>query len=1120
MSSLPEKLLIALSGRPVVHGGRGTRALAFKYRKTAALLGYLASQGRREVRRELLAQWLWPDLDMQAGRANLRVVLADLQAQWRQLELPDAIRVERDWIMYQPGAGLCTDLELLVSPHLPHSAGPQQIPGWEAVREADPAHWLAGAEEGTSDEFHHWLATQRQRMEAAREAMLAATEASRIAVPAADPREPSGSPPAGDDSAEIAAITLLRVQLPDVAASDRHPSTPGLATLLAALEAEARRFHGVVLAVDDAGCMLGFGMDTRHTGQRWQALRCATALAAMMPADQPLSAGATHGWVLLERAGAWRAVGWRVRLAERLAQRAEPGEIVCDESMADMAPSFGCRPMGTQRFRGLDREFTLFGCRLNERGTGLPPGGDFAGSSFFGRGPVVDALLQSLQAPRAADAGSVPAGPGLRAACLVGEPGVGKTRTAWECARRWQGQGGCVVWMAAWPEGADTPWRTLHDLLAGLLAGEGGDALAGDGMPASARQAVQAFLETRNVARRQRSDLADGLGRLLHARASEPVLVVMDDVQWMDPATAEFLRAVAVQQPQVRWLLTRRQDAPQPLPLPGLQDIPLAPLDDAAASAVLQSLPDGPGLTPEALRGRVASARGLPLYLLAGSLHPDGASHFNEFCRAMLNRLGPLREGLEVAAVLGMLFSREDLAHVYGEAQAAAAFERALATGMIVSRGGSHAAFFHARLREYVLSTLVPEQLERHARKAADRASQQGLHARAAALLEQAREPAAAAAAWYQAARQAVAEDDMSAACDSCAHLARLGYFPGAAGVEARILHARCLIARHGYGADQAHAVVVELGRMALPPGLDPELLFDMQMLAYLGSSSQGYVHGLDHARRLQAMARSPVQHFAAAWALGNTLFWLGRFHEAREWFETNRRLGRGLTLRERMAHLTSDLAVFAGAQLAWLLWFVGDDAASQEVIEQARSEALQSATRQDLCIVQCFHALTAWCRRDQQAMLATAGTAWAVAEAEGLQFWHGLAAMLVVLGRAHAGLPVDVAAVTSGMTALQIGYRAAATTEAWFATSVLFETGDTAGAFALADQALATAHLSEHQYCCMDIWRLKAQALAALGRAQEAGEAAQRAAAQATEAGAHGWLAQWHGALTALGVR
>ena len=102
MNVSSEKLLLALSGRPVVHDGSVPRLLQFKYRKTVALLGYLVSQPRREVRREQLADLLWPGLDMTAGRANLRGVLADLLAQWRLHRLPDAIQVHRDWMLEGP----------------------------------------------------------------------------------------------------------------------------------------------------------------------------------------------------------------------------------------------------------------------------------------------------------------------------------------------------------------------------------------------------------------------------------------------------------------------------------------------------------------------------------------------------------------------------------------------------------------------------------------------------------------------------------------------------------------------------------------------------------------------------------------------------------------------------------------------------------------------------------------------------------------------------------------------------------------------------------------------------------------------------------------------------------
>ena len=1102
MNVSPEKLLLALSGRPVVHDGSLPRPLQFKYRKTVALLGYLVSQPRREVRREQLADLLWPGLDMPAGRANLRVVLADLLAQWRLHRLPDAIQVHRDWIAFQPVAGLGTDMELLAPqrPRDPPAPGP--LPAWADLLLAEPDAWLAGAEEGTSEEFAAWLAAQRLRMDAARSALAARAADTPSVGPRADVPTPSAPHPA----TETAAITLLRVQLPDVAASDHQPSAPALSALLVALGATAQRFGGVVLGLDDAGCTLGFGIDSRHTGQRWQALRCAAGLSAVMPAGQQLSAGATHGWVLVERTPALRAVGWRMRLAERLAQRAEPGELVCDESMADMAQGFGCRPLGPQRFRGLGREFMLFGCRLGDAVTTLPPGGDFAGSSFFGREALVQSLLADLQSP---------AGGGTAAHCLAGEPGVGKTRTAWELARRWQAQGAPLVWMGGLPEGATVPWRSLHDLVAGLLGGgeaaaERLAALAGHELPAPAREALLAFLETRGVGRRQRADLAEGLLHLLKCQGPQPALVVVDDVQWIDPATAEFLLPLATPQAPLRWLLTLRTGEAHPLPLPGLQTRVLAPLDDAAAQAIVQSLPDAAGLTPQALRSRVAHARGLPLYLLAGSVHPDSASHFNEFCRALLNRLGAEREGMAAAAVLGMLFSVDDLAALCGQDLAERAFARALETGLVVSRGRGQAAFFHARLREYLLSTSPREALQGYARAAAVRAAGHGRHARAAALWEQGGAPEAAAVAWFQAARHAFAEDDICAACDSYARLAALGYLPDVAGIEARVLHARALIARHGYGSGEAHALVVELGRLALPATLDPVIRFDLQMLAYLGSSSQGEADGLDYARRLQASAHSPVQRFAAAWANGNTLFWLGRFAEARVCLEANLALAGELNLSERMAHFSSDLAVFARGELAWLLWFVGETAAAEAMVESAAQAARASATRQDLCIAQCFRALVAWCRRDQATLAAAAESAWVLADAEGLQFWRGVAGMLVVLAQAHAGMPVDFEAVAAGMAAMQSGYRAAATTEAWFVIDALVTCGRHAEALATVEQTLAVIDLSEHRYCRMELWRLKSVALAALGRPGEAAQALEQAVALGEAAGARGWLAQW----------
>jgi len=1122
----PSPLLIFRSNA-MLHDGVAPRILGLKYRKGLALLGFLAAHADRVVRRETLAGLMWPDLEAAAGRANLRVVLADLAAMLRREGLAEILDVQRDWLALRPNGRVTTDLRVL------EAVRPGDVPGDPHVRMlqllgALEGTWLDGAEEATSEEFCEWLSARRAHFSdslARVQGRLALEGEAELAMASHHNRLPAADAAADAESAgrapELASLTLLRVELADVPASEHVPSVAMLPAILSDLAAMASSFGGHLLDLDDVGCTFCFGMGSRHTGQRWQALRCIAGLVRGSPVLQTLRMGVTSGSVLLARQPVLRVVGWRARLVERLAQRAEPGEVVFDDSFADLATYFGCENVGIQRFRGLQREFVLYRRQLADiSDLQLPPGGDFSGS-FFGRQAFLEPLLAAMAAIPPAVGG---------AWCITGEPGAGKTRTAWECARQLQAKGHAVFWVGALPESADIPWRGLHELLMTVLSGAGAIerrleqmlARLTVPMPDEGRHVLLSFARTHRVAQGQRGPLAQAMAALLYGNGQQPALLVVDDVQWLDAATAELLLHMAGPPCPLRWLLTCRSGAAQPLLIPALQTLELAPLDDHTAQQILLSLPDGPTLSAEARRGRIANARGLPLYLLADSLPSDRASHFVEFCRALLNRLGDSREAMEAAAVLGMLFSLDDLAVLCGIAQARQSHERASAAGLIVDRGAGRAAFFHARLREYLLSATPIEVLQRHARTAAVLRTSQGLHASAAGLWEQAGDRAAATSAWFNAAQSAFAEDDICAACDNCSHMARLGYFPGHAGVRARIFHARCLIARHGYGSTPAYTIAMELMALQLPQALDAGTVFDVQVLTYLGSSSQEYLDGLNHATRLVALATTPTQQATSSWAMGNTLFWLGRFAEARTWLESHLRSAQALDAEDRRAHLPSDLAVFARSELAWLLWLVGEPQASRDAMAQALAGAEASATRQDLCIALCFQGFIAWCAGDHALLAQVADRAHAVADAEGLQFWRAVAQLLVALARAHQGQPVDFDALTAGVEGLLLGYRAASTTGAWFVADALLACGQHAEALALLEQTLAVSNLTEHQYCCMDLWRLKALAHAALGQAAQAEAARERARDEGLRAGVAGWSAHWRhqlqGRLAAVG--
>ncbi|XAH24415.1 AAA family ATPase [Xylophilus sp. GW821-FHT01B05] len=767
-------LLLSLRGRASLHAGAAACLLPCRYRKGLAVLGYLAAQPNRVFPRERLAALLWPDLETTAGRANLRVVLSDLVGALRKRGLEEALDVQRETLAWRPGTRVLLDLDWLAS------AGVQETGPFDRAflaREALQGAWLPGAGEGCSEEFVAWLACQRTQADAALQRAMRASRGEAPVVAAADPAghalQPSSPPPV-----VYAALALLRVELAEVSAGDKQACAPGMAPFLDALRTEAAFFDGLLLEADDVGCTFGFGVHGHHTGQRWQALRCAAALAALpMMRSGQLRAGITFGRVLLAREGGLRVAGWRTRLVERLAQRAGPGEIACDESLADLAAYIGCRADGVRRIRGLSRDFSVFRRFLpapQELWRMLPPPGDFP-DAHFGRDALVAAVLQDFS--RIAGA----------ACCLVGEAGTGKTRTAWECAQRLRQQGRRVFWLAGRPEGRAVPWRGLQDLARALVGASPANLV----IAPAAWQALCDFASTGKPPLEGRATLVDALGLLLSGSGRAPALVVIDDAHWLDEASAGFLLEAAPAW-AATWLLTCPSGQSQPLALPRLRTAALLPLDDHAARAVLDSLPGTAALTPAQRRGRIASARGIPLYLLADAVVQSQGSHFSEFCGALFAGLEQAQPAMLAAAALGMLFSMEDLASLCGRERAQQAVARATAAGLIVARGPEHAAFFHARLRCRLLDAAPRDALVSYATEAAALRARQQLHAQAAALLELAGEPQLACRAWLDAAQQALEQDDVDAASSHCAQMARLGLPNGADGMRARRLQAQC----------------------------------------------------------------------------------------------------------------------------------------------------------------------------------------------------------------------------------------------------------------------------------------------------------------------------------------
>ena len=164
-----------------------------------------------------------------------------------------------------------------------------------------------------------------------------------------------------------------------------------------------------------------------------------------------------------------------------------------------------------------------------------------------------DAELRVLE--RALEGGS------SRAVGVVGEPGIGKSRLLGELGRRAAERGHVVVAGRAAELERDVPFALWADALDDHLAGRGAalvEGLADDevsdlalALPAVARatgMAPAAAVERHRVARAVR-------GLLARMAAVSPVTLLLDDVHWADPASADVIALLLHRPPEAAVLL-------------------------------------------------------------------------------------------------------------------------------------------------------------------------------------------------------------------------------------------------------------------------------------------------------------------------------------------------------------------------------------------------------------------------------------------------------------------------------------------------------------------------------------------------------------------------------------
>jgi class 3 adenylate cyclase/tetratricopeptide (TPR) repeat protein len=344
-------------------------------------------------------------------------------------------------------------------------------------------------------------------------------------------------------------------------------------------------YEGTVNQVMGDGIMALFGAPIAHEDH---ALRACYAALRMLDSvgrygdevqrsrgvSVQIRVGLNSGEVVVRSIGSdlhmdYTAVGQTTHLAARMEQMARPGSALLTPATLRLAEGYvQVRSLGPVAIKGLAEPmevFQLLGAGASRTRLQVAAGRGL--TEFVGRDAELEHLRAALDSAREGR-GQVVA--------LVGEPGVGKSRLVWELVRSHRVDGWLVLESSAVSYGKGTALLPVRDLLRGYLGIEGredvrrlrekltGKVLALDEGLRSDLPALSALLELsiEDAAWRslgvdqQRQRVLEAVKRLLLRESQEqPLLLVLEDLHWVDADTQAVLDGLVESLPSHRVLL-------------------------------------------------------------------------------------------------------------------------------------------------------------------------------------------------------------------------------------------------------------------------------------------------------------------------------------------------------------------------------------------------------------------------------------------------------------------------------------------------------------------------------------------------------------------------------------
>ena len=405
-------------------------------------------------------------------------------------------------------------------------------------------------------------------------------------------------------------------------------------------------------------------------------------------------------------------------LATHLRDRAARGQVLVSEAVRQLTHrSFELEPVGDDETAGATFAAVSAVSRPVNRSFG-----EGEGAHFVGREDELQLIASRWRKALGGDSQLV---------LVRGEPGIGKTRLVEQFRTELDRQAHCWLMLQGSSMFPNTPFHALGQMVQSIA--DEGLSLPGLDLVVAAASGLAAEVSTGSDQQRARQQgaLVQALFGLSEQR---PLVLLIDDLQWIDPSTLDVIEMLVEQaeQDRILFLATARPEFSPPWPENERHvRLTLGRLGQDEVRLLVSEMVGDQGLPDAAVSSLIDRADGVPLFaeelarmLARGS--GEGAalpSTLRALLAARMDRLGAERELLQLGAVLGRSFSYELLQRVagLGESELAAMLSRLCDEQLLMVRGHPPMAnyrFKHALLQDAAYETL-PRKRQRELHRSA-----------------------------------------------------------------------------------------------------------------------------------------------------------------------------------------------------------------------------------------------------------------------------------------------------------------------------------------------------------------------------------------------------------------